>query len=176
MAIIATGITRTTIGVNYLVTCMGVFTCCAVFPIYSTVLWKRQNRIAVVVAPILGSLTAIACWLSSAYALHGSVTVETTSQTIPLVIGNGTSLATGALYSVICTFAFGRDKFDWSRLKTDIKVVDDSDIKGLTPEQLAEQEKVEHLTPEMEKALKKGKWTAVMIAAILCAIFVIIWV
>ena len=32
VAIIATGITRTTIGVNYLVTCMGVFTCAMVFP------------------------------------------------------------------------------------------------------------------------------------------------
>ena len=36
MAIIATGITRTTIGVNYLVTCMGVFTCSMVFPMVST--------------------------------------------------------------------------------------------------------------------------------------------
>ena len=33
VAIIATGITRTTIGVNYLVTCMGIFTCAMVFPL-----------------------------------------------------------------------------------------------------------------------------------------------
>ena len=35
IAIIATGITRTTIGVNYLVTCMGVFICSMVFPMVS---------------------------------------------------------------------------------------------------------------------------------------------
>ena len=104
MAIIATGISTTTIGVNYLVTCMGCFTCCAVFPIYSTVLWKRQNKIAVVVAPVLGSITAIASWLGSAYALEGSVTVDTTSQILPLVIGNATSLLSGAIYSIVCTF------------------------------------------------------------------------
>lgn len=35
MAIIATGITRTNIGVNYLITCFGIFTASMVFPIVS---------------------------------------------------------------------------------------------------------------------------------------------
>lgn len=176
MAIIATGISQTTIGVNYLVTCMGVFTGCAVFPIYSTVLWKRQNKIAVVVAPVLGSVTAIASWLGSTYALEGTVTIASTSQTIPLVIGNATSLFSGAIYSVICTYAFGADDFDWDRLMTDIIVVDDSDIKGLTSEQLAEQTTAEQLSPEADRALKKGKRTAILMATVLCFIFVILWV
>lgn len=176
MAVIATGISQTTIGVNYLVTCMGVFTGCAVFPIYSTVLWKRQNKIAVVVAPVLGSITAIASWLGSAKALEGSVTITSTSQTLPLVIGNATSLFSGAIYSIICTFAFGPDKFDWDRLMTDIIVVDDSDIKGLTAEQLAEQTLAERLSPEADRALRKGKRMAILIAAVLCFIFVILWV
>ena len=176
MAIIATGISQTSIGVNYLVTCMGVFTCCAVFPIYSTVLWKRQNRIAVVVAPVLGSVTAIASWLGSAYALEGAVTVDTTSQILPLVIGNATSLLSGAIYSIICTFLFGKDTFDWQGLAAGIIVVDDSDIPGLTAEQLAEQTAKEHLTPEVARALKRGKMKAILIAMTLCFIFVIIWV
>ena len=146
MAVIATGISQTSIGVNYLVTCMGVFTSCAVFPIYSTLLWKRQNKIAIIAAPILGSITAIGSWLGSAYSLEGSVTVATTSMTLPLVIGNAVSLISGTVYSIILTYAFGPDNFDWSRLMTDIVVVDDSDIKGLTQEQLAEQTKAEHLT------------------------------
>jgi hypothetical protein len=176
MAIIATGISQTTIGVNYLVTCMGVFTGCAVFPIYSTVLWKRQNKIAVVVAPVIGSITAIASWLGSAYALEGVVTITSTSQTIPLVIGNATSLFSGAIYSIICTYVFGPDNFDWDKLLTDIIVVDDSDIKGLTSEQLAEQTLAERLSPEADRALKRGKIMAILTAAILCFIFVILWV
>jgi hypothetical protein len=176
MAVIATGISQTTIGVNYLVTCMGVFTGCAVFPIYSTVLWQRQNKIAVVVAPVLGSITAIAAWLGSAHALEGAVTITSTSQTIPLVIGNASSLFSGAIYSIICTYAFGPDTFDWDRLLTDIIVVDDSDIKGLTSEQLAEQTLAERLSPEADRALRRGKKMAVLIATILCLIFVIIWV
>lgn len=175
MAIIATGLTFTTIGVNYLVTCMGVFTSCAVWPFYCTVLWKRQNKIAVIVAPILGSITAFSCWLGSTHALYGSVTVATTSNILPLVIGNAVSLVSGALYSIICTFVFGADDFDWERLKTDMIVVDDSDIKGVSAEQLAQQSAGEHLTPEQDKALRSGKIKAIVIACTLCAIFVIIW-
>ena len=175
MAIIATGITYTTIGVNYLVTCMGIFTSCAVWPFYCTTLWKRQNKMAVTVAPILGSITAISCWLGSTYAIYGTVTVATTSGILPLVIGNSVSLVSGALYSIICTFAFGPDDFDWSRAMTGIQVVDDSDIKGLTSEQLAQEKAGEVLTPEQDRALRTGKVKAIIIACVLCAIFVIIW-
>ncbi|KAK5688343.1 hypothetical protein LTS10_000321 [Elasticomyces elasticus] len=175
MAIIATGITRTTIGVNYLVTCMGVFTSCAVWPFYCTTLWERQNKIAVIVAPTLGSITAIACWLGSTHALYGTVSIATTSNIIPLIIGNGVSLIAGAVYSIICTFAFGADDFDWQRLKTEIHVADDSDVKGLTPEQIAQEKSHELLSPEQDRDLKRGKWKACIIAVVLCLVFVIIW-
>ena len=166
MAIIATGITRTTIGVNYLVTCMGVFTCSMVFPMYSTILWKRQNKVAIIVAPIAGSITAIACWLGSAKALEGSVTITTTSEILPLVIGNGTSLACGILYSVGCTYIFGAEDFDWELYKTGIRIADDSDVKGITAEQLAQQLKEEQLSPQDERSLRRGKKQGIFIAAV----------
>lgn len=175
MAIIATGITRTTIGVNYLVTCMGVFTCSFVFPMYSTILWNKQNKAAILFAAPLGSLTAIACWLSSAYALEGAVTVDTTSAILPLVVGNSVSLFSGALYSILLTFIFGPDNFDWSRFKTELQVIDDSDIKGLSPEQLAEQVATKHLSPEDEKALRRGKKVGIVMAVVLCLIFVVLF-
>ena len=138
---------------------------------YSTVLWKQQNKVAIVVAPILGSITAIACWLSSAKALEGSVTVTTTSAILPLVIGNATSLFSGAVYSIICTYAFGADNFNWELFKTGIRDIDDSDVKGLTAEQLADQLKHEHLSPEDDMALRRGKIQGIIIASVLCAIF-----
>lgn len=175
MAIIATGITRTTIGVNYLVTCMGVFTSCAVWPFYCTILWSRQNKVALVCAPILGSITAIACWLGSTHALYGTVSVATTSNILPLVIGNAVSLVSGALYSIVLTFVFGPDTFDWDLLKTGIRVVDDSDIAGLTAEQIAQQLAGETLTPDAERSLRRGKFKAILTACVLCAIFVVIF-
>ena len=146
-----------------------------VFPMYSTVLWKHQNKVAIVVAPILGSITAIASWLGSAKALEGSVTIETTSAILPLVIGNTVSLISGVIYSVICTYVFGPSNFDWERFKTEIKISDDSDVKGLTNEQLAQQFKMERLSPEDEISLRKGTRQGILTAGILFAIFVILW-
>ncbi|KLO94678.1 putative DUR3-Urea permease [Fusarium fujikuroi] len=48
MAVIATGISRTAISVNYIVTCIGIFCGCAVFPFYATLLWKKQSKHAVI--------------------------------------------------------------------------------------------------------------------------------
>ena len=166
MSVIATGITRTTIGVNYLVTCMGVFTCSCVFPMYSTVLWRAQNKWAITLAPPLGSVTAIASWLGSAYALEGSVTITTTSQTIPLVIGNAVSLVSGALYSIILTYVLGPQNFDWKILKDGVKVIDDSDVAGVTEEQLQQQLAVEHLSPQDERALYRGKIVGTLLAIV----------
>jgi len=174
MAAIAAGISQTTIGVSYLITIIGIVTACAVFPVYSTILWKRQIKVAVIVAPILGSITAIASWLGSAYALEGEVTVASSSGLYPLVIGNSVSLVSGCVYSVLCTFIFGRDNFDWSLFK-EIKVVDDSDVKGLSAEQLAQQLAVEHLTPEIDAKLRRAKIQAMIVAAVLCLIFIILW-
>ncbi|KAH9920685.1 Sodium:solute symporter family-domain-containing protein [Fomitopsis serialis] len=174
MSVIATGITQTTIGVNYLVTCMGVFTCSCVFPMYSTVLWKAQNKAAIAIAPPLGSITAIASWLGSAYALEGSVTVATTSQTLPLVIGNSVSLISGALYSIILTYAVGSQNFDWEILKAGVRVIDDSDVAGVTEEQLKQQLAVEHLSPQDERALYRGKIIGSLMAIGLCLVFIVL--
>lgn len=174
MAGIAAGISQTPIGVSYLITIIGIVTACAVFPVYSTILWSNQNKVAVIGAPILGSLTAIGSWLGSAYALFGEVTIASTSGIYPLVIGNSVSLVSGCVYSIAFTYIFGQDHFDWSALKT-IKVVDDSDVKGLSKEQLEQQLAVEHLTPETERKLRKAKFMAMAIAAVLCGAFVILW-
>lgn len=174
MAAIAAGITHTTIGVSYLITIIGIVTACAVFPVYSTILWSNQNKVAVIAAPILGSLTAVSCWLGSAYALSGEVTVASSSGLYPLVIGNSVSLVSGCVYSVACTYIFKPDHFDWSVFK-DIKIVDDSDVKGLSKEQLEQQLAVEHITPEIDRKLRRAKLVAMAIAVILCSSFVILW-
>ncbi|KAI9737371.1 MAG: hypothetical protein M1834_009525 [Cirrosporium novae-zelandiae] len=174
MAGIASGL-QYAIGVNYLVTCMGIFTSSMVWPMYSTILWKRQNKAAICIAPVLGSITAISSWLGSAYAFEGSVTIATTSTALPLVVGNATSLVSGAVYSILLTFIFGPDDFNWSRFQTEIKVIDDSDVAGLTQEQLAEQMKKESLSPEEERSLHKARNWGIALAIALCLIFVILF-
>lgn len=175
IAAIATGISTSAIGVNYLITIIGVFTACAVFPVYSTVLWKQQSKIAAVGAPWLGLVTSVACWFGSSYKFGGDISVASTSGIYPLVIGNSVALVSGALYSVLLTFIFGTDNFDWSRFKTEIKTIDDSDVKGLTKEQLDEQLLHESITPEMDRTLKRAKWTAIAMACFLSLTFCLLW-
>jgi hypothetical protein len=175
MAAIAAGISRTAIGVNYIVTCFGIFTACAVFPFYSTLLWPRQNKIAVVFAPILGSIVSISSWLGSAKALYGEVTIASTNGVIPLVIGNVVSLLSGVFFSVALTFLFGKDNFDWSQLQTRIHVARDEDVKGITEEQLRQQEAAEHLTPEAITGLKRARKQAILATVILFFSMMVLW-
>jgi Na+/proline symporter len=74
---VAAGLTMTPVGVNFIITSIGIICNPALFPIYATVLWRQQNVYAVVGAPILGLITSLACWMGCTYALHGSVNALT---------------------------------------------------------------------------------------------------
>ena len=54
--------------------------------------------------------------------------------------------------------------FDWELFETGIRVGDDSDVKGVTPEQLAQRLRNEHLSPEHERSLRRGKKQGIIIA------------
>jgi hypothetical protein len=73
------------------------------------------------------------------------------------------------------TFIFGTDSFDWSRFRTEVKIIDDGDVKGLTQEQLDQQLAVEHITLETDMRLKRAKLMAIGIATFLCLAFVVLW-
>lgn len=95
-ACIASGLTRTAIGVNFIIvslvrvclfwlsyvsfcqTSIGIITAPAVFPIASTLLWKKQNTIAVVAAPLLGTATGLACWIGSTHHWYPAVSLQHT--------------------------------------------------------------------------------------------------
>jgi urea-proton symporter len=175
IAAIATGLSQTTIGVSYMLTTTGIFTASMVFPMYCTVMWKHQNVAAAIAAPILGSITAIASWLGSAYALEGTITVDSTSAVLPLVIGNSVSLVSGAVYSVLLTLKFGSQQFDWSLLKTEICAIDDSDVKGVTSEQFMQQIGSEKLSIDDERALLHARKVGIVLAATLFLTLVVLF-
>ena len=57
---------------------MGVIVSSAVLPASLTLLWKRQNKIAATLSPILGFASALVAWLVTAKRQYGQLTVETT--------------------------------------------------------------------------------------------------
>jgi Na+/proline symporter len=77
---VAAALTLTPVGVNFIITSLGIICNPALFPIYAIVLWKQQNVHAVVGAPILGLITSLANWIGSTYALYGSVCYLLTAQ------------------------------------------------------------------------------------------------
>ena len=100
---VAAGLTTTPVGVNFIITSIGIICNPALFPIYATVLWRQQNVYAVVGAPILGLITSLASWIGMTSALYGSVSVLPSSsfQTSPnaLFRSRSTQWATRSLKS-----------------------------------------------------------------------------
>ena len=74
--------------VNYIVTAIGIVVDSAIVPMACTVMWKKQSKLAVIASPLISSAAAIIAWLLTAYTHHGSVTLATTSESLPLVAGN----------------------------------------------------------------------------------------
>lgn len=95
----------------------GVVTCPGIFPMVFTILWRRQNTIAAILAPVLGMATGLAVWLGTAHRFYGEVTVSTTGQVLPCVYGTVASAFSPIPYSIIITFLTKPQKYDWADFK-----------------------------------------------------------
>lgn len=82
-----------------------------------TVLWRRQNALAAILAPVLGLATGLAVWLGTAHTFYGAVTVATTGQVLPCVYGTVASAFSPIPYSIIITFATKPQNYDWSEFQ-----------------------------------------------------------
>ncbi|TID15089.1 sodium/proline symporter [Venturia nashicola] len=171
---VAAGLTTTPVGVNFIITSIGIICNPALFPIYATVLWKQQNTYAVVGAPILGLITSLASWLGSAQSLYGSITIDTMSMPLCQVVGQVTAMISPCIYSPMITYLTGPQNFDWEIFQN-IRAVDDSDVKGITREQLAAQQHIEHATAEEDTKLKHERnvaaWASIAVALCFLIIF-----
>lgn len=101
----------------YLTMKVGVVTCPGIFPMAFTVLWRRQNTPAAILAPLLGLATGLAVWLSTSHRFYGAVTVSSTGQVLPCVYGTVASAFSPILYSVIITYLTGPQSYDWADFK-----------------------------------------------------------
>jgi nucleotide-binding universal stress UspA family protein len=65
----------------------------------------------------------VAVWLSFSYAFYGTVSVSTTSQSLPLLAGNVTSILVGGIVTLFGSM-IRPDNFDFRLMKQKIKIVD----------------------------------------------------
>lgn len=84
------------------------------------------------------------------------ITIDTMSMPLCQVVGQVTAMVSPCIYSPIITYLTGPQNFDWEIFQN-ISAVDDSDVKGITQEQLAAQAIVEHSTDEENTKLKQER-------------------
>ncbi|RAH53535.1 Na+/solute symporter [Aspergillus piperis CBS 112811] len=95
---------------------LGVVTCPGIFPMAFTILWRRQNRAAAILSPILGMATGIGVWLGTAQHFYGAVSVSSTGQILPCVYGTVASAFSPIVYSVVITLVKPQ-RYDWAEFR-----------------------------------------------------------
>ncbi|MDQ3873162.1 MAG: sodium/solute symporter [Thermoproteota archaeon] len=108
---------------QYIYLVMGILIGSAVAPITLAIIWKRTNKIAATAGALGGLISGLTTWLISSYILYGMISVSTTSQNLPLLAGNLTSILAGAILTVIGSMR-KPDNFDFSLVKQKIMIVD----------------------------------------------------
>jgi signal transduction histidine kinase len=80
---------------------MGILIGAAVGPVCLALLWSKTNRIAATLAAVAGLATGVVSWLLSAHDMFGSISIQTTSNDIPLLIGNVVSIGIGFAITIL---------------------------------------------------------------------------
>ena len=96
------------VGLNltWLLTTLAIIVGGASIPVGLILLWKRMSTVAAIAAPWIGLICGLIAWFVTTWQRSGSITVETTGNTINAVAGNITSWGVGFLMSIALTLAF----------------------------------------------------------------------
>jgi Na+/proline symporter len=109
---------------QYIYLAMGILIGPAVLPIALTVSWKKTNKNAAILGSLLGLTAGISSWTTTTWLLYGQLSIITTGEMTPLLIGNVVSISVGAAVVVIGSL-FKPQNFNFEVLKQKILVVDD---------------------------------------------------
>ena len=161
MGILASLLFHSGFSLQYVYLMMGVLIGSAVAPISFAILWKKTNRYAATSAAIVGLVCGVTTWFGSANLIFGEITLSSTGNLIPLLIGNVTSISTSLGITVIGSL-IKPEFFDFHLMKQKILVVDDK-IRSM----------LKHDTDEefLKRSLKFCKRTGFSISVFL----VVIW-
>ena len=88
-------------------------TCPGIFPLILTLLWSRQTQRAAILSPILGLACGIGIWLGLSKRWYGTVSIVTTTEQAPSLYGSLASLFSPLLFSVILSYVYPEEQFDW---------------------------------------------------------------
>ncbi len=149
------------ISLQYVYLAMGVLIGSAVAPISLAILWKNTNRYAATAAAIIGLGCGVSVWLGYAFSTSGEIYLISTADMFALLAGNLASILTSLAITVIGSL-FRPENFNFSKLKHEIFVVDETIRKRLEKE-------------TNEESLKKASRFSKLYGLTLTLILVVIW-
>ncbi|HEY9386130.1 MAG TPA: sodium/solute symporter [Nitrososphaeraceae archaeon] len=161
MGILASILMQIGASLQYVYLAMGILIGSAVIPISLSLMWKKTNKIGAISGCIAGLACGVSVWLISASMLYGEVSISSTSQDIPLLAGNITSITVGAALSIFLTM-IKPTNFNFDIMKQRILVADEKIRKT-----------IEQDSDEM--FLKKLAKFTYRYATILSLILVVLW-
>lgn len=101
MGLLASLLLQFGMSLQYVYLVMGILIGSAVVPIAATLLWKRTQKYFAIFGAIGGLVAGVAVWLGTTAIMYGVVSVQTTGNEMPLLLGNITSISVGA---IVCVF------------------------------------------------------------------------
>lgn len=141
MGILASLLFQSGFSLQYVYLMMGVLIGSAVAPISFSILWRKTNRYSATIAAVVGLICGVLSWIGSANFIYGEITLFSTGNMVPLLIGNITSIIVSLSITIIGSL-IKPENFDFNLMKQKILVVDDkvrSMLKHDTNEKLLQQ-------------------------------------
>lgn len=123
MGILASMLILLGASLQYLYLVMGILIGSAVIPITIAIIWKKANKNAAILGALLGLVCGVSAWLTSASILYGEITMSSTGQNGPLLIGNLTAISAGGIISIVGSI-IRPENFNFEVIKQRILVVD----------------------------------------------------
>jgi SSS family transporter len=120
---------------------MGVVIGSGVIPVFYLLVWRKCSANAAMTGAVIGFVSAITAWLASAQSYYGEITILTTGQNEPMLIGNLVAILGSGLICTVMSL-LNPDDFDFEATKN-IPLIDDvqPDLSDCSPEELAKARK-----------------------------------
>jgi SSS family transporter len=124
MGVLASVLLQIGASLQYVYLAMGILIGPAVIPITLSIIWKKTNGKAVIAGALLGLFCGIICWIVTASLMYDKLTISSTGQTIPLLVGNMMSVSISGAICVSWSLLKPED-FNFNIMKQRIIVVDE---------------------------------------------------
>lgn len=112
------------LSLQYVYLGMGILIGPAVGPLSLGLLWKKTNKKAATIAPLVGIGSGLSAWLGFAFLTAGEISIASTGSFVPLLAGNLASILVGVFATLIGTL-LRSDDFNFYKMRQSMILVDE---------------------------------------------------